>query len=166
MKLQKLLYYAQGHHLATFGQPLFNDTIMAWDMGPVVPSVWQEEKYGSEPWLKDTVAPALGEAELNTIGYVLSRYGNLSGKDLESLSHSETPWKRANAHRPPRGSARIEVEWIEEFFRQAADDTSDDEVVLDSAEVAKWLSHTNEHRKDQLQPDDLQALRARLVARG
>ncbi len=35
-KLHKLLYYCQGHHLATFGRPLFSEQIYAWDMGPVV----------------------------------------------------------------------------------------------------------------------------------
>ncbi len=35
-KLHKLLYYAQGHHLAAFGQQLFVQSISAWDMGPVV----------------------------------------------------------------------------------------------------------------------------------
>jgi uncharacterized phage-associated protein len=35
-KLHKLLYYCQGHHLATFGLPLFDESISAWDMGPVV----------------------------------------------------------------------------------------------------------------------------------
>ena len=33
-KLHKLLYYCQGHHLATFGLPLFSESISAWDMGP------------------------------------------------------------------------------------------------------------------------------------
>ena len=37
-KLQKLLYYAQGHHLAEFGDPLFKDDLIAWEQGPVVPS--------------------------------------------------------------------------------------------------------------------------------
>src|SRR5690349_6342361 len=34
-KLHKLLYYVQGHHLAAFGQPLFRESISAWDMGPI-----------------------------------------------------------------------------------------------------------------------------------
>jgi uncharacterized phage-associated protein len=49
VKLHKLLYYCQGHHLATFGEPLFSDTISAWDMGPVVGTLWREEKDGVPP---------------------------------------------------------------------------------------------------------------------
>jgi hypothetical protein len=44
-KLHKLLYYCQGHHLATFGEPLFGENIGAWDMGPVVEPLWRDERY-------------------------------------------------------------------------------------------------------------------------
>ena len=39
MKLQKMLYYQQGFHLAYFDTPLFDDEIEAWMYGPVVKSV-------------------------------------------------------------------------------------------------------------------------------
>jgi hypothetical protein len=48
-KLHKLLYYCQGHHLATFDAPLFRETILAWGMGPVVASLWRQEKAGAAP---------------------------------------------------------------------------------------------------------------------
>src|SRR3712207_5760448 len=98
-KLHKLLYYCQGHHLATFGRPLFDETVSAWDMGPVVGSLWFAEKQGTER--QETPPASLGEAELNTVGYLLSRYGRLSGRDLEVLSHGEDPWRRADRHRRP-----------------------------------------------------------------
>ena len=44
MKLQKMLYYQQGFHLAYFGEPLFDEEIEAWMYGPVVPSVYDEYK--------------------------------------------------------------------------------------------------------------------------
>ena len=44
LKLQKLLYYAQGHHLAEAHQPLFAEQIQAWSHGPVVPQVYHEYK--------------------------------------------------------------------------------------------------------------------------
>ena len=50
MKLNKLLYYAQGIHLARTGHPLFRDQIEAWQHGPVVPSVYQQYKeFGAGP---------------------------------------------------------------------------------------------------------------------
>lgn len=163
-KLHKLLYYCQGHHLAAFGTPLFNDTISAWDRGPVVGTLWRQEKDGYTP---EGELPPLGEAELNTIGYVVSRYGALSGQDLEHLTHSETPWQRADAQRRPRESVRIELDSIEEYFTgPGADDTAEEGIVLDSAEVTLWLSDARERLADPLQVDDLDAIRAKLAARG
>ncbi len=40
LKLQKLLYFAQGISLSKNGHPLFNDKIEAWEHGPVIKSVW------------------------------------------------------------------------------------------------------------------------------
>ncbi len=37
MKLQKMLYYQQGFHIAYFNTPLFDEDIEAWMYGPVVP---------------------------------------------------------------------------------------------------------------------------------
>jgi uncharacterized phage-associated protein len=156
-KLHKLLYYCQGHHLATFGRPLFDETVSAWDMGPVVGSLWFAEKQGAAP-LGAPSAP-LGEAELNTVGYVLSRYGRLSGRDLEILSHAEDPWQRADGSRRPGGSARIEHEWMRAFFA-AADD--DDEIPLDSEVVSEWLAGARERSGRPPTQDDPQRLRARL----
>jgi uncharacterized phage-associated protein len=49
LKLQKLLYFAQGLHLAYSGSPLFDDPIEAWRHGPVVRSIYNalggQEKY-------------------------------------------------------------------------------------------------------------------------
>lgn len=112
-KLHKMLYYAQGHHLAHSGQPLFSELISAWDMGPVVGTLWYAEKEGQAP---PTNRP-LNEAALNTVGYVVSRYGKLTGRDLENLSHSEAPWQRANEGREPGGRVTIRTEWLEEYFR-------------------------------------------------
>lgn len=36
LKIQKMLYYAQGYSLALFNKPLFDDRIEAWKHGPVV----------------------------------------------------------------------------------------------------------------------------------
>ena len=45
LKLQKLLYYAQGAVLAITGSPLFDDDIVAWEHGPVVPTVYHLYKH-------------------------------------------------------------------------------------------------------------------------
>ena len=53
MKLQKMLYYQQGFHLAYFGTPLFEDDIEAWMYGPVVKSVY----YHFKSWGRNGIEP-------------------------------------------------------------------------------------------------------------
>jgi uncharacterized phage-associated protein len=162
-KLHKLLYYCQGHHLAAFGEPLFHERISAWDMGPVVGEVWKGEQTGAVP-----PEPAgLGEAELNTIGYVVSRYGRLTGRELEILTHGEAPWQRADRDRPPGTSSRIQLDWIEGYFAAAAvTDAEEDPVALDPTAVTGLLAGARERLSRPARPDDPDELRARLAASG
>ena len=44
MKLQKLLFYAQSAFLAIKGVPLFNNNILAWEHGPVIPEIYDKFK--------------------------------------------------------------------------------------------------------------------------
>ena len=156
LKLHKLLYYCQGHHLATFGVPLFEETVSAWDKGPVVGRLWYREKAGEAD--SDPTPP--GEAELNTIGYVMSRYGALSGRDLMHLTHSEEPWRRADAERRSRESKPIAKAWIYEYFRNDVDD--DDDTVLDTAAVKDWLGNAEAGLAEPATQDDPAEIAARL----
>lgn len=63
MKLHKLLYYCQGIHLAHVGEPVFPETISAWDMGPVVGSLWKAEADGA-------AAPSTAELDNATLGTI------------------------------------------------------------------------------------------------
>ena len=44
LKLQKLLYYAQGCYLALKNEPLFNEQIVNWAHGPVVEEIYHKYK--------------------------------------------------------------------------------------------------------------------------
>jgi uncharacterized phage-associated protein len=156
-KLHKLLYYCQGHHLAVFDEPLFTETVSAYDMGPVVGALWHQEKLGRGLPERSE----LDEAQLNTIGYVLSRYGALSGTDLEHLTHGELPWQLANATRMPGGRARIERDWMRDYFRGtgAAGADPDDSGPLDSDSVTALLAGAESRRGGPVEPDDWAAIR-------
>jgi uncharacterized phage-associated protein len=157
-KLHKLLYYCQGHHLAATGEALFSETISAWDMGPVVGTLWFAEKdRGPNPSTAE-----LTESQLNTVGYVLSRYGKLTGLDLERLTHAEMPWRRANQSRLPGQSSRIELEWLLHQFRDETDD--DVEPSFDSAVITQWLTETANRPAMPARPDTYDGIRARLTS--
>src|SRR5215469_2786509 len=52
MKLQKLVYFAHGLHLASYNEPLISEKFQAWKYGPVVPAIYRDYKlYGSSPIL-------------------------------------------------------------------------------------------------------------------
>ena len=151
-----MLYFCQGMHLAWFGRPLFADSISAWDMGPVVGTLWKSEREGQLPLLAEN----LDEAQRNTIAYVVSRYGGLTGRDLEVLTHAQSPWRRADDGREPGGSQRIETAWLLEWF--AAELTSDDELV-EPLLRQELLSGAVERRGAPAATDELEDLRARLT---
>jgi uncharacterized phage-associated protein len=95
LKLQKLLYYMQGFHLAVFGTRLFNEDIYAWQYGPVVPEVYRRYKAynncGIEPEGDSIIS--LSVEEENLFEEVFSVYGEFSAIGLMNLTHRERPWK-------------------------------------------------------------------------
>jgi uncharacterized phage-associated protein len=96
MKLNKLLYYAQGTHLARTGQPLFNDTIEAWPYGPVIPTVYQQYKeFGGSPipMQQSFVEPSFSQDEADSILDVVREYGKFTAFHLRDKTHAPgTPW--------------------------------------------------------------------------
>jgi uncharacterized phage-associated protein len=97
MKLNKLLYYAQGTHLARTGHPLFRDQIEAWPHGPVVPSVYQRYKEfgaGPIPSASTFEEPFFSPEEENTILDVIREYGKYTAYYLRGKTHTlGTPWE-------------------------------------------------------------------------
>lgn len=120
-RLHGLLYCCQGHHLSVFGRPLFSEPIPAGEAGPVVDSLGRDPKGR---------LLELGEAELNTVGYVVSRYGGLAAEDLEDLVHSGEPWERGDGDGPWPGPAELArmLEGIEQRRDQPASPDSIDDI--------------------------------------
>ncbi len=95
LKLQKLLYYAQGFHLALFDQPLFPESIEAWQYGPVVPEVYHNYKScGRNPLPEPTdFNPETIEPETHELlDEVYGVFGKYTGTVLANLTHQEKPW--------------------------------------------------------------------------
>ena len=99
MKLQKLVYIAQGFHLALFsnGDPLIYSNVHAWEFGPVFPKLYNKlRKFGSGTITQSL--PVDGAEELDSVGEnvisgVWSAYKDKSAGTLSTLTHMEgTPW--------------------------------------------------------------------------
>ncbi len=96
LKLQKLLYYAQGCVLALTDKPLFDEEIEAWEHGPVVPKIYHEYKmYGkSEIEFDEPFDENLIDRDIqNILESVYNEFGQYSAWKLRNMTHSETPWK-------------------------------------------------------------------------
>jgi uncharacterized phage-associated protein len=97
LKLQKLLYYAQGFHLAVHDQVLFQEPIVAWRHGPAVRSVYAE--YAD---YKSAAIPPPGEFNVSALNCdrglldeVYRIYGQYSAWRLREMTHAEPPWRDA-----------------------------------------------------------------------
>ena len=96
LKLQKLLYYAQGFHLALAGRRLFDEDILAWDHGPVVREVYDRyREFGSNPIPRDGRQNGFPftSSQKDTLDQVFMAYGQFSAWRLRQLTHDEPPWQ-------------------------------------------------------------------------
>ena len=99
LKLQKLLYYTQGFHLAIYHEPVFNEDIYAWQYGPVVPEAYLHfKKHGSGHITIDDHDfekhfAEFSDAENELICDVWNVYGQYSAYRLMRFTHDEPPYQ-------------------------------------------------------------------------
>jgi uncharacterized phage-associated protein len=130
-KLQKLVYYSDGWHLAYFERPLIKEDFEAWVHGPVVRSLWDYFKgrgnYYTEWYFKPEDAEIIKQhfihnlrpEQLELINDVIKEYGDKSAYHLESLSHAETPWREARNGRSQseHSEAIISKETMKKYYQ-------------------------------------------------
>jgi uncharacterized phage-associated protein len=116
LKLQKLVYYAQGFSLAINDKPLFDDPIEAWAHGPVIPNLYRiYADYRSDP------IPTPNDLDLSMydietrklLDEVYAVYGQYTASRLRNMTHTEPPWRLARE----RGDSEIiSLESMKAFF--------------------------------------------------
>lgn len=98
MKLMKLLFRSQALSLHERDRKLFRDAVKAWKDGPVVPSVFHENK-GVKVIPFDHAAlsrPAqLGSDDRELVHAVWTRYKRMTGDQMSDATHRETAWEKA-----------------------------------------------------------------------
>lgn len=128
-KLQKLCYYAVAWHYALLNEPLCKDDIFqAWVHGPVNKTVY--DRFKNYVWQyipRCTDKPDFGASE-EVLELVWGTYKNLSGTDLEYLSHSELPWKNARGDLPEYEPSEnlISVDDMKTYYREVYEKTQND----------------------------------------
>lgn len=125
LKLQKLLYYIQGWHLAQTGRPAFAERIEAWREGPVIAEVYQAYKAVGKGPIVDAPArrPRLADDLRDVVEQVWERYKAYSGYELSDMTHSESPWREARGDADPTapGVKEIAHEALAREFHEQAD---------------------------------------------
>ena len=121
LKLLKLLYYAEGCHLAIYdGEQLFKEKIMAWEHGPVVVEVY--EKYDNAynlPLTNEDIVDAetINEEDKDLLEQVFQVFGQYSAWALRNKTHEETPWIEATNGGRSLG-AEISRTTMKDYFRE------------------------------------------------
>ncbi|MBW4552995.1 MAG: DUF4065 domain-containing protein [Aphanocapsa sp. GSE-SYN-MK-11-07L] len=115
LKLQKLVYYAQGFHLALYDEPLFEERIEAWTHGPVVPDLYSAYKHlglNAIPRPTDLDFSVYDERTRELLDEVYQVHGQFSAWKLCNMTHDEPPWKNAIAN-----GGVITASSMKEFFK-------------------------------------------------
>lgn len=115
LKLQKLIYYAQGFHLALYEAPLFNEPIEAWRHGPVCPKVYHEFKeYGSAP-IEYHNSPNFDTLftpeQIELLDEIYEVFGQYSAWKLREMTHEEPTW----IHNESNASEITKLQMMEYF---------------------------------------------------
>ena len=130
MKVQKLLYYVQGWHLANHQACAFDEELEAWVHGPVVPQVYQEYKdYRWRPITHEIPKPPLDKAIIGHIDIVLDSYGGENAYSLEARTHNEYPWVKArgNLDRAAECHNIISKSSMQKYFTMLQEDSNETE---------------------------------------
>ena len=129
MKLNKILYYAQGHYLKQFGKPLFSDSIEAWPHGPVVKDVYQKYKGFSNQAITEYDISAVQRIDDDTKSFLVDiarTYGRFTAAALRNMTHrSGAPWSKVE-----EGDV-IPIDLILQYFQENEDSVQPLQIVYD-----------------------------------
>ncbi len=129
LALQKMLYFIQGIYMVLFDMELFSEECEAWAHGPVFKDVYEVFKNFKYNPIDDTRFSMfqnrfneLSDNERKVIDLVVESFGMYSGKTLEKITHSETPWRDARINCLPGEPSNevISKETIKKYFSEIA----------------------------------------------
>lgn len=127
MKLQKMVYFAHGYHLAKYGEPLIKEEFEAWKFGPVVPGIYHDYKlYGSDAIIDTGLitddsdrleAVKLNDSATDAINYTWQVTKHLNASQLSRWSHLDgSPW--AQVYNERQFLIPIKNTSIQDYFKK------------------------------------------------
>ena len=137
LKLQKLLYYAQGWYLGQFDEKLFADQFEAWIRGPAIRRVYghyhyveDEERDGAEALPPPASRPAVPDEVADHLENIWDAFAEYSPFEMEEMTHQEPPWLNARGDLDPSAKSDrvISVKDMHRYFSglvREAEDTDE-----------------------------------------
>ena len=107
-QIQKLTYYAYAWYYTKYQTRLFDESPQAWIHGPVFMSLYKTLE-NDELIYANTVCIKENENVSALLEIIYRVYGKLSGTQLERLTHSEEPWKKARRGFNPTDKSREKI---------------------------------------------------------
>ena len=114
LKLQKLLYYAQGCYLAQKDESLIKEDFFFFLHGPVIRKIYDKFRaYGSNGiQYEEDYNDNLDEETKVLLKKVYDKFGQYTAWKLRDMTHQETPWKET-----PRNHI-IDRKLIQTYFKE------------------------------------------------
>ena len=108
IQIQKLVYYAYSWYMVkNDGEKLFEEKPQAWIRGPVFRTLFDSMK-NYKTFSDTTKVKDIDKDITKFLDIIYNIYGKYSGNELEKMTHSEIPWKRArNGLKPHEFSQNI-----------------------------------------------------------
>lgn len=118
LQLQKFLYYIQGTNLLLTGKPMFDNDIIAWQYGPVVPDVYYYySNYNSKEISNvSTDGKNFTKYEKKIIKSVVNKLIGVYIWDIVKETHKQKPWIDNERIRNKISTSEIKS-WFEENRR-------------------------------------------------
>ncbi len=130
MKLQKLVYYAHGWYAGHTGKPLIDESVEAWQYGPVISSLYHEfKRFGSNPITAKATdfsdfeiveVPVPDDESIKKfLRNIWASYGRFTGLNLSAMTHTEgSPWDITWKEKAGVKGADIPFELIAQHFKE------------------------------------------------
>lgn len=126
LKLQKLLYYAQGLNLGINEEPLFSEKIEAWQHGPVVREVYSKySKYGRNAIniemdeINEKIVTKIenNKKAIEVLNLTYDNFAIYTAWQLKQMTHEDnTPWDITE--RSTGLGTKIDRNLIKEYFKR------------------------------------------------
>lgn len=116
LTLQKMLYYVQGYYLKKYNEPMFDNTMEAWQYGPVVPDVYFIYKDNRKEVIKGVAMKdekVISKEDKIFLNSLLQQLIKINPWALVRKTHSEKPWDKNFINEM---NVEIPISDMEEYF--------------------------------------------------